>query len=231
MTTDLATALQPITERLQSVTYRKCRKCGLGFDAVGLVGICETCESTSEQSPTAKVIKVTFPDCWPKRAILKLPTATGPAIDKARTLIPKAIDGLLILVGDRGTGKTVMAAWLEQARQNAGEKAGLYAKAHDLFELIKRAWHPQSKETESDVLNRFRKAPFLVIDEAQERSESEWENRTLINIIDHRYDAMLPSLLIANLKPNELDNCLGPSILRRAKETGGMVECNWKSYV
>lgn len=226
--TPIGALLQPLIEKMEAVSVRDCRTCGRPFDAVGFVGVCEACDGITPAKP-AKAVE--FHASWPKRALLRLPTAHGPAIDKARALLPKAIDGLLILTGDRGTGKTVMAAWLEQARQNAMQEAGIYTKAHDLFELIKRSWHPQSKETEHEVLMRFRKAAFLVIDEAQERSESDWENRTLVNIIDHRYDAMLPTVMIANLKADELDTCLGPSILRRAKETGGLVECNWKSYV
>jgi DNA replication protein DnaC len=223
-----------VLERLSYTTRRDCVRCGDPFTAIGMLAYCEACDPSLNPDalpPAPKTAKVEFADCWPKRAIRALDAATGPAISKAVALYPKTKEGLLLFIGDRGTGKTVMSAWMERERQRNGGKPGTYVKAHNIFEAIKRSWHPQTKEIESDVISKFRRAPFLVIDEAQERSEGEWENRTLVNIVDHRYDSLLPTVIIANLKAAELNTCLGPSIIRRATETGGLVECNWPSYV
>ena len=45
---------------------------------------------------------------------------------------------------------------------------------------------------------------LLIIDEVQERAESGFENRLLTHLIDARYAAMRPTIIIANLAKREL---------------------------
>lgn len=171
-----------------------------------------------------------FAKTFPERAKLATRHMHGPALDKAREILPilrqPGRGAILILIGDRGTGKTVMATYW------AGVLGfGLYTKAFDLFGSVKKTYHEDSKVREHEVLDRYRRADLLVIDEVQERKESEWENTLLTHLIDKRYDALKPTIVIANLKPEALDASLGPSIIRRVKETGGIIECTWPPYV
>jgi DNA replication protein DnaC len=101
---------------------------------------------------------------------------------------------VVILLGDRGTGKTVMATYL------AGMLGtGMYIKACDLFRKIRGTFGSDSKLTEADVLRPFETCEFLVIDEAQERKkDSDWELVTLTNLIDKRYDRFKSTAIIAN---------------------------------
>jgi DNA replication protein DnaC len=170
------------------------------------------------------------PKTFPRRAADDATRMSGPALKKAEEILPMIskprLGVILLVLGDRGTGKTVMATWL--ARQLG---CGLYIKAADLFESLRATYAVNAKESEKVILDRYRKASFLVIDEIQERKESEWEQSILNNIIDHRYDNFLPTLIIANLKPTAIDACLGASIISRCKRTGGgIIECNWPPY-
>lgn len=219
------------TSRFTSKSARHCVRCGAKFTAIGLVAYCEACEVGGIHPAKDTEYTVRFDESWPKRALAALDNAHGPAIDKARSLLPHIVHGTLVLTGDRGRGKTVMAAWLEYCRQKSGNQAGIYTRAMDLFESIQGTWRTNATENEDAVKRRYRTAPFLVIDEAQERGEGDWELRTLVNIIDHRYGSMLPTIIIGNLSDIQLDKYIGPSIIRRAREDGGLVECNWKSYV
>ena len=210
-------------------TERRCSRCSSLF--VGFaVHLCDACQDAlrAEQMRESQH-KLEFSKSFPVRAREDTATMTGPALDKARvllTLIKSGKGPVIIAIGDRGTGKTVMATWL------AGMLGfGLYTKAFDLFGEIRRTYADGAKTHESQIMRRYIDASFLVIDEAQERKESEWENTILTNLIDKRYDAMRPTLIIANLKEEALASCLGASTLSRARRTaGGLVHCDWPKY-
>jgi DNA replication protein DnaC len=71
---------------------------------------------------------------------------------------------------------------------------------------------------------------LLVIDEIQERADTQFEDRTLTNLIDARYYGMRPTILIGNLRPSEFAARIGSSIASRIRETGGVIEFNGPSF-
>lgn len=144
-------------------------------------------------------------------------------------------DGFIIaLLGDRGTGKTQMAAelvrrWLrKQNTEHRTLNCPLYAKAMEIFMAIKSSYG--SDKSEKDVTLIFTRPKLLIIDEASERGETDWENRMMTYIIDKRYDAKLDTLLISNQRRDAFLEAVGDSITSRLVETGGIVECNWDSF-
>ena len=214
-------------EPLLELHTQTCKSCSRKFVA-RFPGFCDDCfekevERVQVRNTTAVALKT-----FPERARQVTQKMRGPSLEKAKAIMPllRSNQGAqLIVIGDRWTGKTVMATWWAQMLG-----FGLYTKAYDLFASVRRTYHEDSKLREHEVLDRFRKADFLVIDEAQERKESDWENTLLTNLIDKRYDALKPTVIIANLKQDALDAALGPSIVRRVAETGGIIECTWPPY-
>jgi DNA replication protein DnaC len=163
------------------------------------------------------------------RAIRALDRMHGPGLDCARSLLPAAMsDGLLILIGPTGRGKTVIAAWLAAQRLKARRGAGKFLTAIALLDRIKQCW--TRKEDSEPIMSAWRKTPFLVVDEVQNRSEEKWDNHLFDDLINARYSNELPTVLIANLTLTEAQKSLGPRIMDRANEAGGIVDCNWKSY-
>lgn len=152
----------------------------------------------------------------------------------AQSFLPRILKGdcLLMLIGDRGPGKTQIATWWAMERLKTDKFAGWYRKTADLISEIKTTWRDGGKNvgTEDDVLKKYRKTEYLVLDEFHEKGSSDWEARTLINIIDHRYDNMLATVLIANMSEQQVRLEINPSIVSRAEETGGLVICDWPSY-
>lgn len=193
--------------------------------------ICSSCEGVpAAQSHDAPARPLpAWPDGWSPRAIKDLDIFAGRPLEKAQSLWKYIqASGTIAIIGDRGRGKTVMATWFANERRRRHQNPGTYLRVHDLFATIRRSWHPQSKDDEWAVLERYRLAPLLVIDEFQERSESDWENRTLVNILDHRHANMLPTVLIANLTKEEFLKQAGPSVGSRVAQTGGVANCDWK---
>lgn len=135
---------------------------------------------------------------------------------------------LVALIGNRGTGKTQAAIEAVRLRMKIGQYA-LYVKAMEFF-LVCRSYMKSETGTELDALAQFMQPNLLVIDEIGERGESAFEDRLLVYLIDKRYDAMLDTVLIANMKPEAMRDSLGASVWDRLQETGGIVQCNWESF-
>lgn len=166
---------------------------------------------------------------FPKRAIEKLPEMHGPGLRKAEALRERVLnDSLLLLIGPRGPGKTQMSTWWADQRGKAGLSPGRYVKMMDLLLELKSTWNGGG--TEQKVIDRYRRVPFLVIDEVQERPAKDWDHPILVNLLDRRYDERVCTILIGNLSKEKAEENLGDSIWQRLTETGGVVSCDWGSY-
>lgn len=133
------------------------------------------------------------------------------------------------VVGNRGTGKTCLAAALVRASARRGASVR-YAKAMDIFLTVRASFRADSKTSELTALAAFIQPQLLVIDEMQERGETKWEDRLLNYVIDKRYDAQRDTILIANLTELQLATQLGASIASRIDEAGGVIECAGESF-
>ncbi len=134
---------------------------------------------------------------------------------------------LIALVGSRGRGKTQLAV---SACRNAAEAGGsiLFVDALDIFMAIKDGF--KSTDRERAIMDRFVKPSLLVVDEATERGETPWEDRMFGYILNKRYAAQRDTLIIGNFDEGGLLKSLGASVIDRLNETGGIIECNWKSF-
>jgi hypothetical protein len=182
-----------------------------------------------EEPPTPARPLARWPRCWPARAILDLKWFGGVPMEKALALQPTLEQGgMVALIGDRGRGKTVMATWLAHERRKLRQDPGIYARAHDFFSAIRGTWGKKDGLQEDEILEHFRETPFLVLDEIQERGSSDWEDRTLVHVLDYRHASFLPTLILGNLSAQELAVNLGASVLDRIKQTGYVVTCDWE---
>lgn len=143
-----------------------------------------------------------------------------------------------VLIGPRGTGKTQLAVVISEnvehrlhQRRGAFDQARTrYTTAVELFMTIKETYGDNAQRSEKAAIDLFVKPDLLVIDEVQERAGTEWENRLLVNIVDRRYAAMKDTILVGNLKPEDVQRELGTSIASRAQETGGIYVADWPSF-
>lgn len=170
---------------------------------------------------------------FPARHRSALSTMYGPGLEKAVQFRGDVVrgDSLLLLVGDHGPGKTQMATWWAAERAKAEKSVGYYRKTIDMIGEIKATWAGgKAGQSESEVARRYKRCGYLVLDEFQDRGDGDWEAKTLVNILDHRYDAMLVTVLIANIAVGEVKARIASSIVSRAEETGCLIYCDWPSY-
>jgi DNA replication protein DnaC len=139
----------------------------------------------------------------------------------------KSHHGIVGIVGNRGTGKTQLAA--EIIKDLEPDRA-IYTTAMGLFLRIRATFDKEAKETQDRIVRELSRSPLLVIDEMQERAESAWENQMLTHIIDGRYGNERPTILISNLTEEELTASLGHSIVDRMHQTGGIIKIVGQSH-
>lgn len=197
----------------------------------------------NEPAPEPEVVhpQMGFRNGWPERHSSDLNPDMDTDWGRAFQTCSRAISGsgIAILHGKRGTGKTQIAA--EVAKQgfypldkqvkltSLKRKTAIYKTAMRFFLEIKASY--KSKETtELQIIEGLTECGLLVIDELQERAETEFENRILTHVIDARYAANRPTILIANLTREGLMEHLSRSIVDRVMETGMRIECNWDSF-
>lgn len=131
-----------------------------------------------------------------------------------------------ILIGDRGPGKTQCA--IEVVKQMCRNlKPCMYERMRDLNNYI---LDMQGENQRSKAIVKYQKPYLLVLDEVQEKFDTEYSYRTLNLIIDKRYAAMKPTILIANCKDDYLIELLGPSTFERISEDGGAINFDWPSF-
>ncbi len=157
-------------------------------------------------------------------------TSTGrwrQAFEKLMALAAQG--GTAILTGERGRGKTQLAACLIKEACDSGQSS-YFCDAAEFFLDIRATFKREANRSEQAVFHRYAGFHLLVIDEAHERSESDWENQTLTRLINVRYADLKPTVLITNEDESTLKRSLGDSIVSRVQETGFLLECDWGNF-
>lgn len=127
------------------------------------------------------------------------------ALDACRALLASKEPFPLLLTGGVGTGKThLAAATLREWIHARSHGLGLFTTHQDLLLRIRSTFHDNAVETQLDVINRYRTAAFLVLDDVGVEKPSEFAVSTLYAIVNHRYEEMLPTIVTSNLPPNKL---------------------------
>lgn len=136
--------------------------------------------------------------------------------------------GMLVgLVGPFGSGKTVMAAMLLRAACDAAMKRPTFTTAPAMF----RALHAARDEGREDaIISDYRRMSLLIIDEAHERANTDYEDRRLGEIINLRYGRSLDTVLVTNMQPAEFAKQIGGAVVDRMRQCGGIIPCNWPSF-
>jgi DNA replication protein DnaC len=148
--------------------------------------------------------------------------------------------GIVVLYGGHGTGKTRMAQKLasEAKPPNRSYKVfgvskevhPVYTTAVNLFMQIRDTYRRDSEVSEKQLLDSYCEASVLVIDEIQERGETQFEDRKLTQIVDARYQHEKPTILISNYNREQFAKALSPAILDRIRENGIGLHFDWPSY-
>lgn len=115
--------------------------------------------------------------------------------------------GWLLLTGGFGCGKTHLAAAIANARLDRGQPA-LFVVVPDLLDHLRTTFSPDSTVTYDELFEQVRTTRLLILDDFGAQSTTPWAQEKLFQILNHRYNAQLPTVITTNQRLEDIDQRL-----------------------
>jgi len=133
----------------------------------------------------------------------------------------------LVLCGGYGTGKTMLSVCILREFYNR-EVSIDYTT---ISELIMKARHSMSYGGSVSGMNSYYTSGCIVVDEIGRQSGSDNELNIIFEILNRRYNNVLPTVLVSNKSSSDIKAFLGDALIDRMKEVNTVfLDMNWKSY-
>jgi DNA replication protein DnaC len=134
----------------------------------------------------------------------------NPFVVGLRTIVPQVRtyarrpDGWLTLLGSYGVGKTHLAAAIAHETLERGEGV-LFTVVPDILDHLRTTFSPQCTIAYDEQFDLLRTAPLLILDDLGTESATSWAREKLYQLINHRYNYRLPTVITSNLKPDAIE--------------------------
>ena len=102
----------------------------------------------------------------------------------------------LVIAARPAPERTRLAAELANRRLQRSQPA-LYFVAADLLDRLRAAYRRDAEMTYPVLFEHAREAPFLIIDDIDMANPTEWAREKLFQLLNHRWNAQLRTVLIA----------------------------------
>ena len=112
--------------------------------------------------------------------------------------------GWLVFSGPSGCGKTHLAAAIASRCIEQGHPA-LFMVVPDLLDHLRAAYRPDSDIGYDELFELVRSAPLLILDDLGVHSSTPWADEKLFQIVNHRYQARVPTVFTTARDIGELD--------------------------
>jgi DNA replication protein DnaC len=156
--------------------------------------------------------------------------------EKFPELLPQGTS--LILCGNTGAGKTHLACAI--ARYVAGNHYKheasnthmrvMFIEVLKAIRTVKQTYTKGAARTEQQAIDSFVHPDLLILDEVGVQFGSDTEKMILFEIMNERYLAMRPTILISNLSVKALKEFIGERVVDRMKENKGTILVfDWES--
>ena len=141
----------------------------------------------------------------------------------------------LVFCGRVGTGKTRLACSVANDILDQGYSV-IFAKWIRTLSRFRESYRPAKEqrgertETRSSIVKELTAPDLLVLDEIGVQHATADELTLAYEILDHRYDAMRPSIVVGNLAYDDLAAYLGERVVDRLSEgAGAVLAFDWES--
>ncbi len=112
--------------------------------------------------------------------------------------------GWLIMFGNYGVGKTHLAAAIANEALRRHYKV-LFAVVPDLLDHLRSTFGPSSETEYDERFEQIREVPLLILDDLGTESATPWAREKLFQIINHRYNYRLATVITSNRKPEDIE--------------------------
>jgi DNA replication protein DnaC len=131
----------------------------------------------------------------------------------------KKPDGWLVFFGNYGVGKTHLASAIanELLKQNYRV---LFAVVPDLLDHLRSTFGPSSEVQYDQRFELIRDAAVLILDDLGTENTTPWAREKLFQIINHRYNGRMPTVITSNRRPEEIE----PRIFSRMSDRASCEE-------
>ncbi len=123
----------------------------------------------------------------------------------------------LVIWGERGSGKSHLCAAVDNHLRQAGIPS-LFITAPDLLASLRQAMEMQAEDEPGSYSRRMhivKTAPVLILDDLSAELSTPWADSVLFEILDYRYRNRLPTMIVTNSHPDNLE----PRISSRIQDT------------
>jgi len=121
-------------------------------------------------------------------------------------------DGWLVLQGEHGCGKTHLASAIANYQYEA-KKPALFIVVPDFLDHLRGAFSPDSKISYDRFFERVKNAPLLILDDFGEQSTTLWAREKLYQVINHRYNARLATVITTSLSLDEIESRIASRLI------------------
>jgi DNA replication protein DnaC len=97
-----------------------------------------------------------------------------------------------------------LAAAITNARVSLGH-AALFVVVPDLLDYLRATFAPSSDSALDERLDAIRESPLLILDDLGAHNSTPWAQEKLFQILNHRYNSRLPTVITSNQRLEELD--------------------------
>lgn len=115
--------------------------------------------------------------------------------------------GWLVLTGPSGSGKTHLAAAIAN-RCIERQQTTFFIMVADLLDHLRAAYAPDSPTTYDELFEQVRNVPLLVLDDLGVHSATPWAQEKLFQVINHRHNNNLPTVVTVRGPLARLDESL-----------------------
>ena len=113
-------------------------------------------------------------------------------------------DGWLVLSGTGASGKTSLAAAIANARLH-NEQPVFFITVPDLLDHLRSAYAPESPMSYDQLFEQVRNNPMLVLDALGAHNTTPWAQEKLLQVLNHRFNAKLPTVITLQCPVEDLD--------------------------
>ena len=115
--------------------------------------------------------------------------------------------GWLVFMGPSGSGKTHLAVAVTNRCIELGFTA-FFIVAADLLDHLRSTYAPDNPVSYDELFDQVRNVPLLVVDDLNTAGATPWAQEKLFQVVNHRFNAQLPTVMTVRGSLERLDESL-----------------------